>query len=213
MRDMFVDLLAYGAACLLCVIPLNFVLAGAYLVLAAGDGMPLLDRMVQQEHPGAPGAFFSVSIGVWAAATWYSAHLLLEMRPVATLAIWLPRSLGALIYLPLAAHFVGRGQAWQALAVAAIAAAWLACIVKWRRPFEDEPEAPQEDGAGPGTKTAFALLAGLTAVHALLVGYLLSKAALPRFTDVAPVVLLAFASWTLVGSLVYTLLPKSCRLI
>lgn len=200
MRDEVVGLVAYGAACLLCVIPLNFVFAGTYLLLAAGEGMPLIDRMVQAAHPGAPGAFFYVSMLVWAAATWYSAQLVLERHPAPMLAIWMPRLLGVLIYPPLTAYFLRVGQASQMIAVTAIAAAWLACVVKWHR-------------AAPGTRTVLALLAAVTLAHALLAGYLLSRTALPRFTGMAPVVLLAFASWTLVASLVYALLPKRYRLI
>jgi hypothetical protein len=193
MREAFVGLLAFGTACLLCVIPLNVVLVGAYLVWAGGRGIALTDWGVGP----APGLSFYAAIAVWAAATWHSARLVLE-RPMTRLhAVWMPRLLGALIYPPLAMHFAAAGHTGYALVVAAIAIAWLACLADLE----------------PGTAMLLAFLAALTLLHLLVVAFLLSRAALPRFVGVAPVVLLAFASWTLLGSLAYLHLPKSYRLL
>ena len=63
-----------------------------------------------------------------------------------------------------------------------------------------------------GWKAIAALAAAIALLHALLVGFLFSEVALPRFIGAAPIALFAFASWTLVGSIVFVLLPKSYRL-
>lgn len=60
-----------------------------------------------------------------------------------------------------------------------------------------------------GRLTMGALLVALAVLHGLLAGFLFSQVELPRFIGAAPIVLLAFAPRTLVGSILFVLLPKS----
>jgi hypothetical protein len=221
MRDAMVGAMAVGAACFLCLFPLIFVFTGIFLVFSTGQGLDLLERSVRAAEHESRGFFVLASIAVWVVATWYSARLLLDRMIDAPLEstilrlisqrhawrpnIWTPRALGALIYPPLIAEFVLRGHAWQAAAVLAIGAVWLACVGLWPRFFAEA--APAGRVAWSETRRTLAVLAALSALHAFVAASLVSEAALPRFIS-GPAVLLTFASWTLVGSLWFVRLPK-----
>jgi hypothetical protein len=211
MRDALVEVMAVGAACVLCVFPLIFVFTGILVVLATGHGLDLLEWSARTAERELRGYFVHVSIAVWMVATWYSARLLLDRLLEAPLRktilrlisqydlpgnVWTPRVLGALIYPPLVAEFMLGGRAFQAAAVLAIGVAWLACVGR--------------KALVVGTGTTLAVLATLSLLHLFVAASLVSQAALPRFTS-GPAVLVTFASWTLVGSLWFVRLPKNSR--
>jgi hypothetical protein len=225
MRNAFVGLVAFGAAVWLCLFPLVFAVTGIVLLVAASQGMELLDWTLHHAQRESHGYFFGGSVLVWAAATWYSARVLLERRfdllsdhpslaalkrYALRLGNWEPHILALLVYPPLAAYFVRNGHAWHGLMVAATGAGWLTFTLK----RGDGPEvdgAVDEQSTNLGTTTILVLLAALSVLHALLVTLVCSDAALPRFTGAAPAVLLAFASWALVASLVLAALPEGDR--
>jgi hypothetical protein len=227
MRDVVLEAVAVGAACVLCLFPLIFVITGILLVVVTGHGLDVLERSLRAVELESRGYFVQVSIAVWAVATWYSARLLLERMADAphrnTILrliseqharwrdpwIWTPHVLGALIYPPLIVELVLKGRAWQAAAALAIGAAWLACVA--RRPRWFEERVPGGKVVWDGTRATLAMLAGLSVLHAFVAASLVSEAALPRFTS-GPAVLLTFASWTLVGSLWFVRLPKGASL-
>ena len=220
MRHAMAGAMAVGVACVLGLFPLIFVFTGIFLALSTGQGLDLLERSVRAAEHESRGYFVNASIAVWVVAMWYSTRLLLDRLIDAPLEstflrlisqhtwrppIWTPHALGALIYPPLIAKFVLGGHAWQAAAVLAIGAAWLACVGLWPRLFAEAEPAGRV--AWSNTRRTLAVLAALSALHAFVVDSLVSEAALPRFTS-GPAVLLTFASWTLVGSLWFVRLPS-----
>lgn len=209
MQGVLIGLVVFAAGCFVCVFSLVLVLACLVLLFATGQAMELFDRTVYEAQRASRGYLIHEAMLLWLAVTWYASRLVMERPLDRRLALWAPRVLGIFIYLPLARHVLDNRETWQTLAVGAIAAVWLACMVSWRR-WADARSASEDARTALGTATVVAALVALSTLHAILIALLLPDAALPRFLS-APQVLLAFASWMLVGSLVYTLLPKSYR--
>jgi hypothetical protein len=227
MRKVLVEAVAIGAACVLWLFPLIFVITGILLILVTGHGLDLLERSLRIAGLESHGYLVHVSIALWMVATWYSARLLLERMVDAPFPstiqrliseqharwrdpwIWTPRVLGALIYPVLLTELVLEGRAYPTIAVLAIGAAWLACVT--RRPRWFDERAPGGRVVWDGTRATLAVLAVLSVLHAFVAASLASEAALPRFTS-GPAVLLTFASWTLVGSLWFMRLPKGLEI-
>ncbi len=133
MQRVFIRLVAFGAACWLCVYPLVLVLAGIVLLVGTGQGRELLDWTVHEAQRASHRYFFHGSVLAWSAATWYSSRVLLERRfepPFVNMSLasperyalrlrkWMPRVLGVLVYPPLAAYFALAGNAAHAAVVA-----------------------------------------------------------------------------------------------
>lgn len=208
-----------GAACWLCVYPVLFVVSGVCLLLFTSQGRELL------EVSGQP--VFHAAVAAWALAAWYCSRTLLKRRFSGRFAsrtldsddrfttwvrTWLPRSLGALIYLSLAAQsFLVGGQAAQALIVAGCGIAyWLFVVYRRGVLGGEEPAALRRESLDRATRVVLAL--SLAVTFALLFGFLASPVELARRLGAAPVILLAFTSWILFGSIVLVLLPKVARL-
>jgi hypothetical protein len=226
MQRVFIRLVAFGAACWLCVYPLVLTLAGIVALVGTGQGRELLEWTVHEAQRGSHRFFFHASVLAWSAATWYSCLVLLERRfeaPFGNVSLesdepfalwlrkWMPRILGIAMYPPLAAQFLANGSPFHGLALAAVGALWWVFLL-YRRSLLGLELEPGAKRAKLGWKAIAALAAAIAVLHALLVGFLFSEVALPRFIGAAPIALLAVASWTLVGSIVFVLLPKSYRL-
>jgi hypothetical protein len=226
MQRVFIRLVAFGAACWLCVYPLVLTLAGIVVLVGTGQGRELLEWTVHEAQRGSHRFFFHASVLAWSAATWYSALVLLERRferPFGSASLesdepfalwlrkWMPRILGIAMYPPLAAQFLASGQLRHGVALAAVGVLWWVFLL-YRRSLLGLAGEPGAQRPKLGWKTAAALGLAIATLHALLVGFLFSEVALPRFIGAAPIALLAFAAWTLVGSIVFVLLPKSYRL-
>ena len=226
MQRLFIRLVAFGAACWLCVYPLVLTLAGIVLLVGTGQGRELLEWTVHEAQRGSHRFFFHASVLTWSAATWYSSLVLLERRfeaPFGNVSLesdepfalwlrkWMPRILGIAMYPPLAAQFLANGSPFHGLALAAVGVLWWVFLL-YRRSLLGLELEPGAKRAKLGWKATAALAAAIAVLQALLVGFLFSEVALPRFIGAAPIALFAFASWTLVGSIVFVLLPKSYRL-
>jgi hypothetical protein len=225
-QRIFIRLVAFGAACWLCVYPLVLTAAGILVLVGTDQGRELLEWTVHEAQRGSHRFFFHASVLAWSAATWYSCLVLLERRfepPFGSASLesnepfvlwlrkWMPRILGIAMYPPLAAQFLANGSPFHCLALAAVGALWWVFLL-YRRSLLGLAEEPGAQRARLGWQTIAALAVAIAVLQALLVGFLFSDVRLPRFIGAAPIALLAFASWTLVGSIVFVLLPKSYRL-
>ena len=100
----------------------------------------------------------------------------------------------------------GLGLVITALVVLAVGIVYWIFVVYRRTVLQHAPAAAERrDGLGRATKVILALSLGLT--FALLVGFVVSDVELPRRLGAASIILLAFASWILFGSIVLVLLP------
>src|SRR5688572_7571590 len=139
MQRVFIRLVAFGAACWLCVYPLVLTLAGIVVLVGTGQGRELLEWTVHEAQRGSHRFFFHASVLAWSAATWYSCLVLLERRfepPFGSASLesdepfalwlrkWMPRILGIAMYPPLAAQFLASGQLRHGLALAAVGVLW-----------------------------------------------------------------------------------------
>jgi hypothetical protein len=208
-----------ASACWLCVYPVLFVLSGLAVLLATSQGHELLEST--------SSAMFHAAVAAWALAAWYCSRVLLKRRFTGRFAsrvldsdagfaglvrAWLPRVLGAAIYVSLAAWFLlAARQTVQALIVAGCGAAyWLLVVYRRTVLARAEPAALRRERLDRATRIALAL--ALAGSFALLVAFLVSPVALPRRFGAVPIILLAFTSWILFGSIALVLLPKIGRL-
>lgn len=112
-------LMVLGAACWLCIYPVALVIAGVFLLILVPQGNELLEATARHDAFGFK-LIFHASVAAWALSAWYCSRVLLQRRfpgrfasPalesderfVVLLRVWLPRLLGAAIYLSLAAYF------------------------------------------------------------------------------------------------------------
>lgn len=194
-----VALVAFGGGCFVFLFALVFVATGLLVLVGGPEGFDLFDWKARAAHGASRSYLLHAAIVVWVASIAHAAWLILGRPRV----VGWPLVLGASIYPPLLGQLVVDSRPWHAAAAALIVAAWLACIVQWRWWREGDRE-------GPGVGLVLGLLATVSLLHALLIGALLSEAVLPRFFT-GPSVVLAFASWTLVGSLLFVLLPARYR--
>src|SRR5688572_4808274 len=119
MQKILGALVAIGAACWLCIYPVLLVTAGLLLLLFISQGNELLEATARSDQLGFK-LIFHLSVAAWALAAWYCSRVLLQRRfPgrfgstvlesderfVVALRIWLPRVLGGVIYIALAAYF------------------------------------------------------------------------------------------------------------
>ena len=95
-----------------------------------------------------------------------------------------------------------RGQvALSTELVAAVGLAWWTFMVK-RRSLLRLPIKPGEQREKLGPVTLSVVSLALLALNGLLLAFLYSEVALPRWIGAGPIVLLALSCWTLVGSIV-----------
>jgi hypothetical protein len=211
-----------GSACWLCVYPVLFVIAGLLLLVFVAQGNELLEATASAGDMGIK-VLFHASVACWALVAWYCARVLLKRRfhgrfasgaldsdaPfVVFVRTWLPRALGAAIYASLAAFLFSAGENMQGIVAAACGIAyWL--FVVYRRAImpSREPAALRRETLDWWTHAMLAVALGVS--FALLVGFLISPVALPRWLGAAPIILFAFTSWILFGSIVLVLLPKT----
>ena len=212
-----------GAAAWLCIYPILLVVAGLVLLVLVPQGNELLEATARHDQLGFK-LIFHLSVAAWALSAWYCSRVLLQRRFhgrfgskvlesgerfVILVRTWLPRLLGAAIYLALAAYllFVAR-ERLEGLAVLAIGAAYWVFVVYRRVALQHAPSAAaRKDALDRSTRIVLAVSLGLTV--ALLAGFLLSPVELPRRLGAAPIILLAFTAWILSGSIVFVLLPKA----
>jgi hypothetical protein len=213
----------FGAACWLCIYPVGLVMAGVVLLVLVPQGNELLEATARHDET-AFKAVFHAAVAAWAFSAWYCARVLLQQRFAGRFAspalesdaafavalrIWLPRLLGAAIYLSIAGYlfFAARERA-DALVVLGIGVAYWLVVVYRRVVIRAAPAASARQDA-VGTATRRVLAASLVLSFALVTGFLVSDVDLPRRLGAAPIILLAFTSWILFGSIVLVLLPKA----
>jgi hypothetical protein len=217
-------LMTLGAACWLCIYPVGLVLAGLVVLVLVPQGNELLEATARHDD-AAFKAMFHAAVAAWALSAWYCSRILLQHRfdgrfASAVLAsdegfvrlvrIWLPRLLGAAIYVCIAAHFffVARERADGAVVLALGIAYWLFVVYRRRVLLRGQGDAALRSAALSRTTRAV-LAVSLALSAALLAGFLASDVELPRRLGGAPIILLAFSSWILFGSIVLVLLPKA----
>jgi hypothetical protein len=211
-----------GAASWLCIYPVALVIAGIALLVLVPEGNELLDATAVSDRVGVKFIFYS-SLVAWALGAWYCSRVLLMRRfagrfgsgPLDSddaftifVRTWLPRALGGFIYVALAGYFFSAGEKTDGSLVLACAIAyWL--FVVYRRAILPSiaPAAMRKEELDWTTQFVLALSLGLS--FALLAALLVSPVTLPRSLGAAPIILLAFTAWTLFGSIVLVLLPKS----
>ena len=216
-------LVSLGAACWLCVYPVLLVIAGLVLLIFVPQGNELLDATARHDALSFK-LIFHFAVAAWALSAWYCSRVLLTRRFPGRFAsaslesddrftlwvrAWLPRLLGASIYALLAAYlfFVAR-ERLEGLIVLGIGIVYGVFVVYRRVVLRSAPPvALRRDALDRTTLVVLALSLALT--FALLVGFLLSPVELPRALGAAPIILLAFSSWILAGSIVFVLLPKA----
>jgi hypothetical protein len=212
-----------AAACWLCIYPVGLTLIGIVLLVLVPQGRELLEATARHDA-AAFKAIFHVAVAAWAFSAWYCSRVLLQRRFSGRFAsralesdstfamrvrVWLPRLLGAAVYLGIAAYlfFVARERV-DALVVAGIGIVYWLVVVYRRVVIRDAPHAAaRHDALGRAARVVLAVSLALS--FALLLGFLASEVALPRRLGAAPIILLAFTSWMLFGSIVLVLLPKS----
>src|SRR6266571_1733686 len=216
------SLMVLGAACWICIYPVVFVVAGIVLLVLVPQGNELLDATATYDRAGFK-LIFHGSVAAWAFGAWYCGRVLLKRRfhgrfasgaldsddPFAIFVrTWLPRVLGAAIYLSLAAYFFLAGEKTDALVVLGCGVVYWLFVVYRRAILPNlQPAAARKEQLDPSTHLVLALSLGMS--FALLVGFLISAVELPRWLGAAPIILLAFTSWILSGSIVLVLLPKT----
>jgi hypothetical protein len=223
MQRLLGGLVAFGAATWLCVYPMLLVAAGLLLLVLVPQGNELLEATARHDELSFK-IIFHLAVAAWALSAWYCSRVLLQRRfPgrfastvlesddrfVVLLRIWLPRLLGVAIYLSLAAYFFFvAGERLEGLVVFAIGAVYWLFVVYRRTVLQTAPTAAaRQDVLSRATKLFLA--AALALSLGLLAGFLASDVALPRWLGAASIILLAFASWILFGSIVLVLLPKA----
>ena len=212
-----------GGACWLCVYPVGLVLAGLVLLVLVPQGNELLEATARHDE-AAFKAVFHASVAAWAFSAWYCCRVLLQRRFAGRFAsralesdsgfavavrIWLPRLLGAAVYLAIAGYlFLAAHERADALVVLGIGIAYWLVVVYRRVAIRAATDAAaRQDVLEPTTRRV--LVASLVLSFGLMAGFLASDVELPRRLGAAPIILLAFTSWNLFGSIVLVLLPKA----
>lgn len=212
-----------GAAFWLCIYPVGLVLAGLALLVLVPQGRELLEATARHDDP-AFKAVFHAAVAAWALSAWYCSRVLLKRRFsgrfastsldsddrfAAGVRVWLPRLLGAAIYLLIAAYlFFAARERGDALVVLGIGIGYWLIVVYRRVVIRSLPEAAaRRDALEPATLRVLA--ASLALSFALMAGFLASEVELARRLGAAPIILLAFTSWILFGSIVLVLVPKT----
>lgn len=212
-----------AAACWLCIYPVALVAAGLGVLVFVPQGNELLESTARHDALGFK-LVFHVSVAVWALSAWYCSRVLLRRRFAGRFAsralesdegfallvrIWLPRLLGAAIYALLAAFlfFAARERLEGLLMLGAGVAYWLFVVFRSTVLQGVRAAAVRTDRLDRATRVVLALSLLLSAT--LLAAFLVSPVDLPRRLGAAPIILLAFSSWILFGSIVLVLLPKS----
>ena len=216
-------LVVLGAAGWLCIYPVGLVAAGLVLLILVPQGNELLEATARHDQLVFK-AVFHASVAAWSLSAWYCSRVLLqrrfpgrfasgvleaEDRFAVSVRIWLPRALGAAIYLSIAGYlfFVARERA-DALVVLGLGAMYWLFVVYRRTLLRSMHEAAlRRDALDRSTRIVLAASLALSLV--LLIGFLISEVELPRWLGAAPIILLAFTSWILFGSIVLVLLPKA----
>ena len=211
-----------AAACWLCVYPVLLVIAGLVLLMLVPQGNELLEATARHDELGFK-LIFHLAVAAWALSAWYCSRVLLTRRFQGRFAsaslesderfttgvrTWLPRLLGGVIYALLAAYlFFVAGERLEGLIVLGIGIVYWVFAV-YRRVVLRRAQAVglRKDALDRTTSVVLALSLALT--FALMFAFLLSPVELPRKLGAAPIILLAFASWILTGSIVFVLLPK-----
>ena len=222
MQRILSALVVLGAACWLCIYPVFLVAAGLALLVVTPQGNELLDWSAAFDSL-AYQTIFHFSILAWALSAWYCSRLLLGRRfggrfgsaalesdDAFTIWVrkWLPRLLGAAVYAALAAYYYSSASRFDAaLLFASGVAYWL--FVVYRRRVLRNLGAVEEQKESLDPTMRLVLAGALALSFALLAGFLASPVALPRFLGAAPIILFAFTSWILFGSIVLVLAPKA----
>ena len=223
MERVLAALVALGAACWLCIYPVLLVVAGLLLLVFVPQGNELLEATARSDQLTFK-LIFHLSVAAWALSAWYCSRVLLQRRfPgrfgstvlesddrfVVALRIWLPRVLGGAIYIALAAYFFfAARERVEGLVVLAIGIVYWMFVVYRRVVLQHAPAAAERsDVLGRATKVILGI--SLTLTFVLVAGFVLSEVELPRRLGSASIILLAFASWILTGSIVFVLLPKA----
>ena len=216
-------LVVLAAACWLCIYPVALVLAGLLVLVFVPQGNELLEATARHDALEFK-LVFHASVAIWALCAWYCSRVLLGRRFPGRFAsralesdrgfavlvrVWLPRLLGASIYVLLAAFFfaVARERLEALVMLAAGVAYWL--FVVFRRTVLSPAHGAAARTVTLGRATRVILAVALLLSSALLAAFLASEVELPRRLGAAPIILLAFSSWILFGSIVLVLLPKS----
>ena len=238
-RTMFEGLLDVGAVAWLCIYPLGCALAAFVLFMFVPQGHELLRVLVERADDlrgiTALALYFVASV-MLALGVWHAARVLLTRRFAAparlacdsavmrALHVGLPGSVALLVLAPMALispladerwvfSAIGAGVAILVMAFVATGGhpiAWL----KRRRGDATERASGPSLGAGP-TLTALPrstkriIWAWGAVALLLLIAFSLSPVTLPRWFGSATIVLLALLGWTIFGSFVLVLLPKS----
>ncbi len=212
-----------GAACWLCIYPVALVAAGLGVLVLVPQGNELLDATARYDHL-AFKIIFHASVASWALAAWYCSRILLQRRFAGRFAsrvlesdgrftvfvrVWLPRLLGALVYAALALYyFLPGADPAQGRVVAILGALYWLCVV-YRRVVLTRALAAAARTDRLERPTRVVLAIGLALSFALFGGFLVSDVELARWLGAAPIIMLAFTSWILFGSIVLVLLPKA----
>ncbi|HEX9433172.1 MAG TPA: hypothetical protein VF936_10345 [Burkholderiales bacterium] len=215
-------LVTLAAACWLCIYPVALVAGGLFLLVLVPQGYELLEATATYDE-FAHKALFHASVAAWAFAAWYCSRVLLKRRFQGRFAsssldgndafaifvrTWLPRALGGAIFAVLAVHFLMDTQITDGLIALACGVLYALFVIYRRAILPDlAPAAERRDRLERSTRVVLAVALGLS--FALLLGILLSPVHLPRQFGGAPIILLAFTSWMLFGSIVLVLLPKA----
>lgn len=216
-------LVVLAAACWLCVYPVGLVAAGLVVLVLVPQGNELLEATAGHDQL-AFKLVFHAAVAAWSLAAWYCSRVLLRRRfsgrfasraldaddPFAIrVRIWLPRLLGAAIYAALASFlFFSARERTDALAIALTGVGFWVFVVYRGTVLQRVPAAQlRRDELDRSTRVVLAL--SLVLSMALLAGFLAAPVELPRRLGAAPIMLLAFTSWILFGSIVLVLLPKA----
>jgi Patatin-like phospholipase len=230
-----------GAALWLCIYPVALIFAGIAFFLWVPQGTELLLIIMTENIAWSALVLFHVSLLALGFSGWYYSRVLLARRfsghfanpllqsddPFARrVRKWLPRILGALVFVALAyrAFTISVvGGSVQSMLFALWGALYWLFVVYRRDLFSnghsiggmklakifDRPDSAGELQQTLNRSTIAILLLTFMISYALFAGFVLSAVWLPRAIGAGAIVLLAFCSWIAFGSIVLVLLPKS----
>lgn len=212
-----------AAVCWLCVYPVLLVLAGLVLLMLVPQGNELLEATARHDEL-AFKLVFHLAVAAWALSAWYCSRVLLtrrfhgrfrsaslesDDRFTTGVRTWLPRLLGGAIYALLAGFlFFVAAERVEALIVLGLGIVYWVFVV-YRRVVLRSAQAVSVRKDALDRTTSIVLVLSLALTFALMLAFLVSPVELPRRLGAAPIILFAFASWILTGSIVFVLLPKA----
>jgi len=208
-----------------------FVIGAILFFVVSAQGADFL-RLLSEPRSGDFGAWprtaFYVGVVLWSLASWYASRLLtirdlpgfrLPAQASRIYRIWVPRLLGALPAAVVALGFAkvsfsGGTQAlgwtlrWQALCFALLAAVLLGFYWRRRILFANIVKvSPGAHLAALPRESVWIIGAAIALSYALLLLFVLSPVAAPRFLGAPAIFVLAATSLVLFGSIVLTYMP------